>query len=108
MGAATARLLAREDAKVVIADMLEHDGRHVAESIGDTAHFERLDVTDEANWEAVVDATVARFGMLNVPMNNAGISGSAKQDFYGTDAWHRIMAVNAAGTSSEPSTPCQR
>jgi 3(or 17)beta-hydroxysteroid dehydrogenase len=108
MGAATARLLAREDAKVVIADMLEHDGRHVAESIGDTAHFERLDVTDEANWEAVVDATVARFGMLNVPMNNAGISGSAKQDFYGTDASHRIMAVNAAGTSSEPSTPCRR
>jgi NAD(P)-dependent dehydrogenase (short-subunit alcohol dehydrogenase family) len=69
MSAATARLLAREDAKVVIADMLEHDGRHVAESIGDTAHFERLDVTDEANWEAVVDAAVARFGMLNVLMN---------------------------------------
>ncbi len=98
MGAATARLLARERAKVVIADMLEREGRHVAENIGDSAHFEGIDVTDEANSEAVVGAIAARFGRLNVLVNNAGISGSAEQDFHSTDAWHRIMAVNAAGT----------
>lgn len=97
MGAATARLFAREGAKVVIADVLEHEGRQVAESIGDAANFERLDVTDEANWETVVDATAARFGKLNVLVNNAGISGSAEQDFYSTAAWHRIMAINATG-----------
>jgi NAD(P)-dependent dehydrogenase (short-subunit alcohol dehydrogenase family) len=97
MGAATARLFAREGARVVIADVLEHEGRQVAEGIGEAAHFERLDVTDEANWEAVVDAATARFGKLNVLVNNAGISGSAEQDFYSTEAWHRIMAVNATG-----------
>jgi len=32
-----------------------------------------------------------------VLVNNAGISGSAEQDFYSTEAWHRIMAVNATG-----------
>ena len=45
MGAATARLFAREGAKVVIADVLEHEGRQVADAIGDAAHFEKLDVT---------------------------------------------------------------
>ena len=45
MGAATARLFAREGAKVVIADVLEHEGRQVADAIGPSARFEPLDVT---------------------------------------------------------------
>ena len=40
---------------------------------------------------------LAIFGKLDVLVNNAGISGSAEQDFYSTEAWHRIMAVNATG-----------
>src|SRR6516162_6565547 len=79
MGAATARLFAREGANVVIADVLEHEGRQVAGGIGDAACFERLDVTDEKSWADVVAATTARFGKLNVLVNNAGISGSAEQ-----------------------------
>jgi NAD(P)-dependent dehydrogenase (short-subunit alcohol dehydrogenase family) len=97
MGAATARMFAREGAKVVVADMLEHEGQGVVSSIGAAAGFERLDVTDEENWSAVVTATIRRFGKLDVLVNNAGISGSAEQDFYSTEAWHRIMAVNATG-----------
>jgi 3(or 17)beta-hydroxysteroid dehydrogenase len=97
MGAATARMFAREGAKVVIADLLEHEGRAAAESIGAAARFEKLDVTDEASWQAVVAATTRAFGKLDVLVNNAGISGSAEQDLYSTDAWHRIMAVNATG-----------
>src|SRR4051794_41297756 len=42
-------------------------------------------------------ATTRHFGKLDVLVNNAGISGSAEQDFYSTEAWHRIMAVNATG-----------
>ena len=49
MGAATARMFAREGAKVVIADMLTHEGRLVADSIGAAARFEQLDVTGEDN-----------------------------------------------------------
>ena len=57
MGAATARLFAHEGAKVVIADMLEDQGRQVAGAIGPAARFEMLDVTNEDNWAAVVAAT---------------------------------------------------
>ena len=37
------------------------------------------------------------FGNRDIPDNHAGVSGSTGQDLYSTDAWHRIMAVNAAG-----------
>jgi NAD(P)-dependent dehydrogenase (short-subunit alcohol dehydrogenase family) len=97
MGAATARMFAREGAKVVIADVLEHEGRQVADAIGASARFEPLDVTKEESWAAIVAATTRHFGKLDVLVNNAGISGSAEQDFYSTEAWHRIMAVNATG-----------
>ena len=97
MGAATARLFAREGAKVVIADMLEREGKEVAGSIGAAARFERLDVTDEKNWAGVVASTRQHFGKLDILVNNAGISGSAEQDLYSTEAWHRIMNVNATG-----------
>lgn len=97
MGAATARMFAQEGAKVVIADRLEHEGRQVAESIGAAAYFVPLDVTEEESWKAAVAATLSQFGKLNVLVNNAGVSGSAEQDLYSTDAWHRIMAINATG-----------
>jgi NAD(P)-dependent dehydrogenase (short-subunit alcohol dehydrogenase family) len=77
--------------------MLAHEGRLVAESIGPAARFETLDVTNEENWAEVVAATTRAFGKLDILVNNAGISGSAEQDMYSTDAWHRIMAVNATG-----------
>ena len=97
MGAATARMFAREGAKVVVADVLEHEGQQVADAIGASARFEPLDVTKEESWAAAVAATTRHFGKLDVLVNNAGISGSAEQDFYSTEAWHRIMTVNATG-----------
>src|ERR1051326_2700029 len=97
MGAATARLFAREGAKVVIADVLEREGREVAEAIGAGARFERLDVASEEAWAAVISATTHHFGKLDVLVNNAGISGSAEQNFYSTEAWHRMMAVKEPG-----------
>jgi NAD(P)-dependent dehydrogenase (short-subunit alcohol dehydrogenase family) len=101
MGAATARLFAREGAKgVVVADVLDKDGEAVAADIrktGGQAIFVPLDVTDEAQWKATVDKTVATYGGLDVLVNNAGISGSAEQDLYDTAAWNRLMGVNATG-----------
>src|SRR5260370_12637226 len=61
MGAATARMFAREGAKVMIADVLEHEGRQVADAIGASARFEPLDVTKEDTWSAVVAATTSHF-----------------------------------------------
>lgn len=97
MGAATARIFASEGAKVIIADLLEHEGRQVAAEIGAAAAFEKLDVTKEQDWADVVAATRKRFGKLDVLVNNAGVSGSAEQDLYSSDAWHRIMEINATG-----------
>ena len=101
MGAATARLFGREGAKgVVVADVLEKDGEAVAADIrkaGGKAAFMALDVTDEAQWKAVVERTVATYGGLDVLVNNAGISGSAEQDLYDTAAWNRLMGINSTG-----------
>ena len=101
MGAATARLFAREGARaVVIADVLDKEGAAVVADIqkaGGTATYLHLDVTDEAQWKASVDKVVAAHGGLNVLVNNAGISGSAETDLYDTAAWNRLMGINATG-----------
>ena len=63
MGESAARLFAREGARVVITDILAEEGESVAASIvadGGEAQFIALDVADEMQWQAVVDATVAR------------------------------------------------
>jgi NAD(P)-dependent dehydrogenase (short-subunit alcohol dehydrogenase family) len=101
MGAATARLFAREGAKaVVVADVLDKEGEAVVADIRKAqgkADFIHLDVTDEAGWKAAIDKTVANHGSLDVLVNNAGISGSAEQDLYDTAAWNRLMGINATG-----------
>jgi NAD(P)-dependent dehydrogenase (short-subunit alcohol dehydrogenase family) len=100
MGASMARIFAREGAKVVVADQLDDDGNKIVAEIvaaNGAARFHHLDVTDEANWRGIVDATVAEFGKLDILVNNAGISGSAVEDLFDTDAWEKIMGVNARG-----------
>lgn len=100
MGAATARRFGKEGATVVVADMLEHDGGKVAADIvtaNGVATFMALDVTNEADWKRVVDATVAQYGRLDILVNNAGISGSAVSDLLDTEAWDRLLAVNGRG-----------
>jgi NAD(P)-dependent dehydrogenase (short-subunit alcohol dehydrogenase family) len=101
MGAATARLFAREGAKaVVVADVLDAPGADVVagiEKAGGRAMYMHLDVTDEAAWKSVVDKTLATYGRLDVLVNNAGISGSAAEDLFATDIWDKLMAINATG-----------
>ena len=100
MGESEAKLFASEGAKVVIADMAEDEGRKVEAEIaeaGGEAVFIRLDVTNEQNWKDTVAATVSSFGKLDILVNNAGISGSHDKDIMSTDAWDRLMEVNAKG-----------
>lgn len=97
MGKADAMVLAREGARVVVADLNEKDGQAVADAIGDNAVFMRLDVTDEDNWKAVVSATVERFGRLDILVNNAGMI--ALGSIVDTDlaTWRKVNAVNSDG-----------
>jgi NAD(P)-dependent dehydrogenase (short-subunit alcohol dehydrogenase family) len=101
LGAATARLFAREGTKaVVVADLLDQEGEAVVADIkkaGGKAVYIHLDVTDESQWKAAIDKTVSDHGGLDVLVNNAGISGSAEQDLYDTAAWNRLMGINATG-----------
>lgn len=101
MGASMARIFAREGAKIAVADLLEPEGRQVADDIvraNGAAIFHRLDVTSEAEWQAAVAAAIAAFGKLDILVNDAGISGSAVDDLMETGAWERIMGINATGT----------
>ena len=100
MGASEAKLFAREGAKVAIGDILDAEGRQVEAEIveaGGEAIFIRLDVTQEADWEAAVEATVARFGKVDVLVNNAGISSGSYADPTSVEGWDRIMEINSKG-----------
>ncbi len=97
MGESEAVLFAREGAKVVVADVLEAEGRKVADGLGKSGHFVRLDVTSEAGWQEAVAAARSTFGKLDILVNNAGISGTFDPDTLSTTAWDRLMDVNAKG-----------
>jgi NAD(P)-dependent dehydrogenase (short-subunit alcohol dehydrogenase family) len=99
MGAATARLFAREGARVIVADVLEAEGREVASAIKSNAgeaRFQKLDVTSEKEWEDTVAATLAAYGKIDILVNNAGVSGS-DPDRLSMATWDRQMSINAKG-----------
>jgi len=96
-GEAEARLFAAEGAKVVVADLLDEEGAVTAKSIGDSARFEHLDVTDEENWQAVVAATEVAFGPVSVLVNNAGILAFNSIGRTSATEWRMILDVNLTG-----------
>ena len=101
IGAASARLFAEEGAKVCIADVAEDQGRQVADNIaesGGDVFFKRLDITSEDDWASGVNEVVARFGKLNVLVNDAAISHVGTVEETTAEDWDRVMEVNAKGT----------
>ena len=100
MGAVEAKLFAKEGAKVVIADVLEEEGRRTEAEISETGGeclFVRLDVTNEAEWQQAVAATVARFGKLDILINNAGIYRTHRVEETTSEEWDQVMDINAKG-----------
>ena len=99
-GAAEARLFAKEGARVVIADILDDAGAKVAAEIGESggdAAYVHLDVTSEDEWREAVAETVARYGRLDVLVNNAGIWRGGTVEETSVEEWDLIMDVNARG-----------
>lgn len=96
MGAATARIFAREGAKVVMTDLNEADGQKVAREIGNAALFVKHDVASEQDWKAVADAATKSFGRIDILINNAGVSGS-DPDRLSMETWDQQMSINAKG-----------
>lgn len=95
MGAAHARRFLAEGAAVTITDIDAERGEALARELGERAAFYRLDVADEENWAAAVDATEARFGPVTALVNNAGIIGSPTRCADLTQAeFQRVCAIN--------------
>src|SRR5690242_20125529 len=73
LGEADARLFAAEGARVILTDVDEAAGARVAAEIGSAAQFIRQDVRDEDGWRELIAAVMARYGRLDVLVNNAGV-----------------------------------
>lgn len=103
IGAAYAKALAEEGAKVALVDIL--DGTEAAQNIAaevpgaEIAAFE-TDISDEAACLKLVDDVVAKFGGLHILINNAAMFGSLKPqpfDEIDIDLWDKVQAVNVRG-----------
>ena len=98
MGAAHAKAFVAEGAKVILTDINEVAGRVSAKSLGSAAIFVSHDVARSSDWARVVAEGEARFGRINVLVNNAGIIGPLAKaaDIAETDFAH-VCAVNLTG-----------
>lgn len=101
IGAATCKALAREGAAVAVTDVLDDDGRMIAEHINSTggnARFWHLDVTDEAAVEHVLGEVANAFGKIDIVVNNAGIAGVSKPTHEITiEEWEHVLKINVGG-----------
>lgn len=97
MGAADARMLVAEGAKVVIGDILDAEGAALAEELGASARYVHLDVTSAEDWKAAVDTALEAFGKLNVLVNNAGIVQLAPLKTLDVERWQKVLDVNLTG-----------
>lgn len=101
LGAESGRRLAREGARVMLTDVAHDRGQAVADEIlaeGGEAAFLPHDVTDEAQWIETIQATVARFGRLDVLVNSAGIGGGEPLLEATLEGWRRVTGINLDGT----------
>lgn len=100
IGEGTAKLFAKEGAKVVIADINEKEGNRVVDEIkkdGGEAFYVQLDVSKEDQWEDAMAKTLDKYGKLNVLVNNAGISLGYTVEQTSLEDWNAIMDVNSTG-----------
>jgi NAD(P)-dependent dehydrogenase (short-subunit alcohol dehydrogenase family) len=94
IGLATARRFAKEGAVVVCADIDADAGKSAADEVG--GDFVQIDVTDEAQVQAMFAGAVERHGGLHIAFNNAGISPADDDSILttGIEAWDRVQRVN--------------
>jgi len=102
IGRTAALRFAAEGAQVMLADVDDEAGEAAAGEIrgaGGEAEFVHTDVTRSADAEAMVAATLRRFGRLTVLFNNAGVFMPGDESVTATpeDVWDRVIAVNLKG-----------
>ncbi len=100
IGEATARRLARQGHRVIIADLRADAAEVTASRMRDdglTAHAVSLDITQPASASAMVDAVLARHGRIDVLVNNAGTESSRPFLELSLEDFERVMRVNTTG-----------
>ncbi len=100
IGRATAVLLAKQGAKVVVTDIDLDEGRETVEKIGadgGEAVFYAHDVASEEDWKRVLEETRQRFGGIDILVNNAGIYFIAPVTETTLEQWNRLFSINVAG-----------
>jgi NAD(P)-dependent dehydrogenase (short-subunit alcohol dehydrogenase family) len=101
IGEATSRLFVDQGARVVVADIDDDKGNALKADLnknGEVAMYRKLDVTQESRWIEVVGETMAKWGRLDVVVNNAGMSGAkgrATVEDTIVDNWDTVFAVNS-------------
>ena len=97
LGKADAETLAREGARVIVADIDEGEAQRIADTLP-AAMALRLDVTCEAQWQAALARIMQAHGRLDALVNNAGIAAFETVEQSSLEVFRRVMAVSAEGT----------
>jgi NAD(P)-dependent dehydrogenase (short-subunit alcohol dehydrogenase family) len=97
IGAATAALLAARGDRVVVADINDAAAAELVSTLGPEAIALELDITSESDWEAALNATAARFGTLDVLVNNAGIVETGFARDVSVERHQRTISTNFMG-----------
>ena len=98
MGEAHARAMVAHGAKVVMTDVNAEAGERIAADLGSNAVFVKHDVVSHDGWAKVVAEAEARFGTVNVLVNNAGIIGDIASTInFSEPAWDSVIAINQTG-----------
>src|SRR3954467_71435 len=97
MGAAEVRRLHADGASVVAADVLDDDGKALADELGDRGRFVHLAVTSEEEWQSVVEQTERELGKVDVLVNNAGILKFNEIANTPLDEFRQVIDVNLVG-----------
>ena len=106
IGKATAIKFASEGAKVVLCDVNEEAGTTLAAELGNDASFYKIDVTNRQNVQEWIDAVLAKYGRIDVLVNNAGVTRDGLFVKYkdgevvsqlSEEAWDLVIDVNLKG-----------
>ncbi len=97
MGAQHVRGLVDAGARVVATDVLDEQGRALADELGDTVMYRHLDVADAGGWETVVAQAEEAWGPVKVLVNNAGIVVFSPLDALTPADWQRTIDINLTG-----------
>jgi 3alpha(or 20beta)-hydroxysteroid dehydrogenase len=97
LGLAAAEALLAEGAKVMITDVDHAAGAAEAQRLGANAMFMTQDVTVAAQWQLVLDAVIAKWGRIDVLVNNAGVANIVDIENVSVETWSRTLDINLTG-----------